>query len=267
VISFGPDRDAALASLDEALRETYVTGLPTNIAWLRDALAIEEVRAGRVTTTLPARIPLSERDRSAALAAAATWVLDRADGTDAWSAVGPFRVAGPSTLAVHGPDWETRLPCTRSGGEWVLDNLPLRWRRDHAGIWTVEHGGKAFRCAIVERANRLEIMGDGDRWLVAFGPKAPERADALRRIGNGRIATPLTGRVLHVAVAPGDRVSDGQTLVTIEAMKMELTCNANGAGTVERVLCQPGDVVESGALLVEVALDSTEGPKGNLSPA
>jgi acetyl/propionyl-CoA carboxylase alpha subunit len=255
VISFGPDRDAALASLDEALRETYVTGFPTNIAWLRDALAVKEVRAGRIATTLAARIPLSVRDRSAALEAAAAWILDRSAGADAWSALGPFRVAGPSTLAFHGPDWEARLICARSGGVWLLDDLPLRWTQDQSGVWTVLHGERIFRCAIAERANRLEIAGDGDRSSVSFGPKAPERVDALRRAGNGRITAPLTGRVLHVAAASGDRVGDGQTLVTIEAMKMELACNANGAGTVERVLCRTGDVVESGALLVEVALD------------
>ena len=65
----------------------------------------------------------------------------------------------------------------------------------------------------------------------------------------------MPGRVLDVLVAPGDRVQKGDTLVLLEAMKMELRIQAPADGEVSRVLCAAGQVVERGQVLVEMAAD------------
>ena len=62
----------------------------------------------------------------------------------------------------------------------------------------------------------------------------------------------MPGRVLDVLVAEGDSVQKGDTLVLLEAMKMELRVQAPGDGQVARVLCAAGQVVERGQLLVEL---------------
>ena len=69
--------------------------------------------------------------------------------------------------------------------------------------------------------------------------------------GGGRtLTTPLPGRVTHVVVKPGDRVQAGDTLVVIEAMKMENEFKATGAGTVAEVRVTPGQAVTAGDVLV-----------------
>ena len=69
---------------------------------------------------------------------------------------------------------------------------------------------------------------------------------------------PLPGAVTKVLVAEGDAVAEGDPLVVLEAMKMEHTLRAAGAGTVSRVVIEPGQQVDVGDLLVE--LEPTGGP-------
>jgi biotin carboxyl carrier protein len=61
----------------------------------------------------------------------------------------------------------------------------------------------------------------------------------------------MPGRVLDVLVQAGDRVHQGDTLVLLEAMKMELRIQAPADGEVARVLVTPGQVVERGQLLID----------------
>jgi biotin carboxyl carrier protein len=62
----------------------------------------------------------------------------------------------------------------------------------------------------------------------------------------------MPGRVLDVLVTQGDAVAKGDTLVLLEAMKMELRIQAPSDGRVTAVHCRPGEVVERAQLLVEV---------------
>jgi 3-methylcrotonyl-CoA carboxylase alpha subunit len=67
-----------------------------------------------------------------------------------------------------------------------------------------------------------------------------------------RVEAPLPGVVAKVAVAAGNSVVAGQTVVVIEAMKMEIGVQAPMAGTVARVACAPGDIVKAQAILIEL---------------
>jgi acetyl/propionyl-CoA carboxylase alpha subunit len=259
VIAHGANRVAAMASLEEALRETIVAGVSTNVGWLLAALAQDEVRLGRTTTRSAARVPVSAPDRSIALAAAVAWTLDRPDAEDAWSAIGPFRLIGPVTLTFHGNDWEDRVSLSRGGGGWILGigstALPLRWWRDESGVWTVLYGDAFGRFAIVDRRDTLEVAGGGGRWMIRRGARTIDHAGKRRRVMDGKVVAPMTARVLHVAVAVGDRVTNGQVLAMLEAMKMELACVAPAPGAVDAVACRTGEVVAAGALLISLRLD------------
>jgi urea carboxylase len=68
--------------------------------------------------------------------------------------------------------------------------------------------------------------------------------------GAALVEAEFTASVWQLAVAPGDRVVEGQKLVVLEAMKMESTVVAPAAGVVDRVLAEPGDQVEAGQALV-----------------
>ena len=64
------------------------------------------------------------------------------------------------------------------------------------------------------------------------------------------IAAPMGGKVIDVKVKPGDAVSEGDEVVILEAMKMELPVVAEASGTVKEVKCNNGDTVEAEGVLM-----------------
>ena len=64
------------------------------------------------------------------------------------------------------------------------------------------------------------------------------------------ITAPMGGKIIEVKVKPGDAVNEGDEVVILEAMKMELPIVANESGTVKEVKCSSGDAVEAEAVLI-----------------
>ena len=85
----------------------------------------------------------------------------------------------------------------------------------------------------------------------ATAAAAPRVAPAATA-GAAAVKCPLPGTVVAVKVAVGDSVSVGQTLVVLEAMKMENSITTDYAGTVKRILVGPGQTVPTDAVLVEI---------------
>ncbi|MBW2617015.1 MAG: acetyl-CoA carboxylase biotin carboxyl carrier protein subunit [Deltaproteobacteria bacterium] len=63
------------------------------------------------------------------------------------------------------------------------------------------------------------------------------------------ITAPMGGKIIDVKVKAGDAVNEGDEVIILEAMKMELPVVANGSGTVKEVKCKSGDAVETDAVL------------------
>ena len=71
---------------------------------------------------------------------------------------------------------------------------------------------------------------------------------------NGQVVTsPLSGNVVDILVNPGQNVSEGETLLTLEAMKMETSVASLYTGTVQEILVNTGDAVENGQQLLVIS--------------
>ena len=81
------------------------------------------------------------------------------------------------------------------------------------------------------------------------GVEVPFADDSLPE-GCHAVPSPITASVWNVTVEPGQRVEAGQTLIVLEAMKMEIAVVAPSAGTVERLYCSSGTLVSAGQSLV-----------------
>ncbi len=79
-------------------------------------------------------------------------------------------------------------------------------------------------------------------------------AAMAREARTADVVAEMVANVLSVAVAPGDRVAVGDTVVLLESMKMEIPVLAEAAGTVTAVKVAPGDVVQEGDVLVRLDL-------------
>lgn len=66
------------------------------------------------------------------------------------------------------------------------------------------------------------------------------------------VTAPMGGKIIDVKVKPGDSIAEGDEVVILEAMKMELPVVAEASGTVKEVKCKKGDAVEAEAVLVVV---------------
>jgi acetyl-CoA carboxylase biotin carboxyl carrier protein len=64
------------------------------------------------------------------------------------------------------------------------------------------------------------------------------------------VKSPMGGKVIDVKVNVGDSVQEGEEVVIIEAMKMELPIVAEASGTVKEVNCKKGEAVEADAVLI-----------------
>jgi biotin carboxyl carrier protein len=88
---------------------------------------------------------------------------------------------------------------------------------------------------------------------VPMAGPVPGSTTAVPATGTGGVASPIAGTVLEVKVKVGDQVDQGQTLLVIEAMKMETAIAAPGAGQIKAVLVAAGDAVRENQTLVELA--------------
>lgn len=68
----------------------------------------------------------------------------------------------------------------------------------------------------------------------------------------GEVTAPMGGKIIDVKVKVGDKVNDGDEVVILEAMKMELPIVAGDSGTVKEVKCKKGDAVEADAVLIVI---------------
>ncbi len=103
------------------------------------------------------------------------------------------------------------------------------------------------------------ITTDGKRRWVSFGGRTLvfEKTSGRQRggaggIGSGRLTAPMPGQVSAVNVALGDTVAKGQTLLVLEAMKMEIRIQSPMDGVVQRLAVEQGETVEREQVLIEV---------------
>jgi biotin carboxyl carrier protein len=118
-----------------------------------------------------------------------------------------------------------------------------------------------LRDRTIEGRTRVEVVLDGWRFefevedadRAALRARATRGTDPRARHGQSEVRAIIPGRVLTVAVTPGDAVTAGQQLLTVEAMKMQNELRAPRDGTIERVAVGPGATVELGDILVVLA--------------
>ena len=102
---------------------------------------------------------------------------------------------------------------------------------------------RAFRASLYDGAYEFALQDPMKALLAAAGGGAA---------GGGLLASPMPGKIVKVLVKAGDTVAEGQTLLVMEAMKMQNELKSAGAGTVAKVHVEEGATVETGAKLVEV---------------
>jgi oxaloacetate decarboxylase alpha subunit len=112
-------------------------------------------------------------------------------------------------------------------------------------IYTVEVEGKSYTVTVNE--------GGDVNGIAAVGASISSNSTAVPATGGEPVAAPLAGDVVKLLVKTGQKVSEGEGLVILEAMKMETSVSAPSDGTVVEVRVQAGDSCTVGDVLVTLA--------------
>ncbi|MFH1278778.1 MAG: biotin/lipoyl-containing protein [Candidatus Eisenbacteria bacterium] len=123
---------------------------------------------------------------------------------------------------------------------------------------TVEIGGRRHR-AWVARTDEKVFVHLGGRVYEFEEAGARDAVSAgAAGLGGDSVSSLMPGKVVKILVAVGDEVKEGQSLVIVEAMKMETPLAAPAAGTVKKVNFAEGDLVDAGKPIVQLDVGEEE---------
>jgi len=122
--------------------------------------------------------------------------------------------------------------------------------------YTLICDGRSVDVAVEERGQALELLVSGRRYSTEVLGEREWQARSIQpedTAGDKLVRAAMTGIVREVLVSPGDAVAKGQTLLILEAMKMENEVKAETAGQVARLVATAGQAVTMGDVLAEIA--------------
>jgi 3-methylcrotonyl-CoA carboxylase alpha subunit len=259
LIAHGDSRQQALDRLANALDKTVVIGPRCNAGFMAALCRAPEFRAGRFDTGFI--------DRNLASLGAVPQGLDRAAAAFGASEllaretqrIASLQVREPEEAAPAQPSpWDTadgfQLAGTRclglpilADGENVLAEVVYG---RSAAVVTVEGIAPATDAEAVASADAIFVLHKGRQTKIALRDRNLD--DTGDDAASGLVRSPMHGKVLGILVEKGERVTRGQRLAIIEAMKMEHTLVASMAGTVAEIAVSQDAQVGEGAKVMVI---------------
>jgi geranyl-CoA carboxylase alpha subunit len=267
VIAHGATREEARRRLIIALEDTVVLGINTNRMFLTAVLRHPAFIAGAATTgfigehfapkSAAMQRPPAD-DRTLALAAV---LLFEATATETDPTVSNWRSTGTAAWPLRLSSGETHYPviltCRDEDrfavalGERSIELEVIDWGADAVRI-SVDGLQQTARYALAEGTLHLDIDGV----TASFRETLFAASSAGERDGDARLLAPMNGRIVAVLAKAGDKVTKGQRLVVLEAMKMQHEITAGRAGTVEQIAVKEGDQVATRQLLAALMVEA-----------
>ena len=115
--------------------------------------------------------------------------------------------------------------------------------------YLLTEGDKQTRVAVATGGAATWVFVDGNVWQI---DNPSEERGRRKSRGDGSVMSPMPATVVAINTAPGKTVNEGDTLIVLEAMKMELPIRAPRSGTVKALHCAKGDLVQPGVNLLEI---------------
>ena len=262
VIAWAPNRIDAINKLARGLEKAHFGGVKTNRDFLISCLRNESFINGNTTTDFIEREKpngeqvLSENQIFNASAAIALWI---AMGNRASDEVTDFMPSNWTNgrmphqrikLIILKNEIEIKYQLKRSGLFEVMGTNCKIHAVDESGI-DVEVGSHRFFAQVTREDDQILInmpFGDLDAVIV------PRFIEPGNEVPEGGLVAPMPGKVIEVKVKKGDKVKAGDTLIIIEAMKMEHSIKATENGKVAKLMVSLNQQVDNGATLL--VLDS-----------
>ena len=261
IISYAPNRTDAASKLAKALESAHIGGVKTNRDFLVNCLKSKEFIDGDTTTDFIERVNpdrklvMPDGSINHVVAIAALWIQELNRNR---SNVASFMPSGwtngrlPSqsiTFEYEGNDIKVEYQLQRDGSfKFPHDKTAVVYDINEEGIDCVFDTVRHYARVTMNASNILVHMPYGDVMLFM----KPKFVIPGQEITVGGLIAPMPGKVIDIKVDKGKKVKAGDTLVILEAMKMEHSIKASEDGTVSELLIKVNDQVENGALLMVV---------------
>jgi 3-methylcrotonyl-CoA carboxylase alpha subunit len=274
LIVHGTTREQVLARMDEALANTHIVGLSTNVQFLRyvvrsDSFAQANLDTGLIPREQAALFNQEPVGKAIAVAAGVVHTLhseraqldsNRSAWTDPWGKRDGWQSHGIHARAFefefHGEKVTAQLRYLHDG---ALHLTVGDKAQDISGPLSYSYSESGFDIHFASQRKLAKIYKNGDvaSIFIANGATQIIVVDLLAHAGEtheegGRLTAPMPGKVVSFSVKAGDKVTKGQALAVMDAMKMEHTIASPTDGVVQELLYQPGDQVVEGAELLKL---------------
>ena len=260
VISYGETREDAARVLAKSLEDSHIGGVITNKDFLIATLRSDEFLKGNTTTDFIERVKpprvknLTNDELNLALTAAAMWKQMR---NRISSDIAPYIPSGWTNGRLPNPNITFLLDGEEIFVEYKLINknkfLVFNSEVEVVNIddkyLDLVFDGVRVKSRISEDAEFILVhIPSGD---VSFEVKPRFSMPGLEVQAGGLVA-PMPGKVVDLKVKKGSKVKSGETLVILEAMKMEHSIKASEDGVIADIFIKENDQVENGAVLMVV---------------
>ncbi len=257
IIAHGADRTAAVVALREALRQTEIVGVEHNVPYLRNVLAHDAFLDGTYTTGLAEdeAEALTPVDEPLSVLAAALALVAGVRDVGPWSTADGFQtnLAREQRFVLRRGRKRLHIDVTHAGDafhvetpEGTFEARRVVFEDDHLHALV---GNVRLAAAVYRIGSDVFVVKDGATERLQLRSLDVSDFRTVASTG-GKVTAPMPGNIVAVSVAVGDRVKAGQTLVVLEAMKMEHNITAPGNGKVSALNVAVGERVEEGAELV-----------------
>ena len=261
LITHADSREAALSRLSQALSQCQILGLNTNIHFLACVVDQGQFRAAEFDTGFIGKhekqlfAPNTARLGQARILAVAA-LLPAFDTTaaTAWSRHDMWRMNLPATQRIElehdDVAFEVCAVFAADGWTFNLDGESWQVAGDwlEPGLMRVDLNGRRIEFPVLREANGISLIHEGQTF--DFTIPDPIHAGDSAAADADHPQAPMSGAVVALPVAVGDTVEPGDTLIVIEAMKMEHAIVARVGGKVSEILFAVGDQVDEGETLV-----------------
>jgi 3-methylcrotonyl-CoA carboxylase alpha subunit len=256
LIVHGPTREAALRLMHQALAETAIEGVASNLDLLDRLVTHADFAKTAIDTGFIARhadtlLAPQATPPADILAIAAIAVLVKPSvSDDPWDASDQWWLNTTPARTLTFTDGTSDYPVTacHTGQTWQIDGRPITAAPQPDGTLKVALDG-AWRTVIVTHGDHtITIRDAGLTWRLTLPD--PLTTDDDEADAGDRLVAPIPGQVTQVSVNPGDHVRKGDILVVMEAMKTVFRLTAPADAVVATVSCSVGETVQDGQILV-----------------